>query len=161
MKVSNIAVGLFFAALGAFLWILSARLPIPRHITYGPGFFPTIIGIGLIAVGLTFVWQGIQELKTRAWFDLPGWSTTNRGRMRFFGLVGGILFYALVSRTFGFTITAATILTILLVISRIPPVRAILVSCFVSVIFTILFASILKVPLPWGPFRDISGYLLW
>lgn len=56
MKVHDIIVGGAIFGLGVFVAATGHGLRPPRHLAYGPGFFPVLIGVGLMAVGaLIFV----------------------------------------------------------------------------------------------------------
>lgn len=161
MKVHDLFVGLCFAALGTFVCWYAASLPAPRHVDYGPGLFPSIVGAGLIATGLTIALKSLRHLRSQPWFERPEWSRSPRNALRFWSILLALPLYVLLADTLGFLLTSTLIMTLMLRIRAVPIVRALLVALIVSMVLTLLFASFLGVPLPWGPLTNVSEYLTW
>lgn len=63
MKVQDVLVGLFFIVIGVLMIEYAADLKPPRHLKFGPGFFPLLIGSGLILVGGVIALLGLRTLQ--------------------------------------------------------------------------------------------------
>lgn len=159
MKLHDTLLGLIFMALGGAMIALSFSFPAPRHLDFGPGVFPRLMGAGLALAGLGIALHG---LWTRGpLVRLPEWLSSGRLTWNVAAIPLACLFYYLLSDALGYTLTALILLTILLVIGGVGVLRAALVALAVAVVTTVLFASILKVPLPWGVLAPVSGWLIW
>lgn len=55
MRFDDTINGLIAVAAGAFLIFWSQGFEPVRHISYGPGFFPTLIGLGLVGAGVVLI----------------------------------------------------------------------------------------------------------
>ena len=161
MKVHDLFVGLFFIALGAFACLYANSLPAPRHVEYGPGLFPAIVGFGLMATGVVIGLKSLRNLRETAWFERPNWTRSRGNATRFWSILLALPLYMLLADTLGFLFTSTLIMTLMLRIRSVPMVRAIAISLIVSAVLTVLFASLLGVPLPWGPLTNVSEYLIW
>ncbi|KXF74706.1 hypothetical protein ATN84_22690 [Paramesorhizobium deserti] len=161
MKVHDLIVGMVFMLLGIFVAAYSRTFAAPRNLSYGPGFFPLLVGTGLSLVGLAIVWQGLRNHKTSPIVVPPDWTKSARFALRFWIIPGVIVFYIAFVDLLGFLITATLILTSVIAASGAPKTKALIVGFLVAAVMNIGFASILHVPLPWGPLTSISGWLIW
>lgn len=161
MKVHDIIVGLVFLALGLFVAGYSTSLVAPRHLSYGPGFFPLLVGCGMALVGTLIALQGLRSLRSSPMVVLPDWTKGARMALRFWILPASILFYVIAVDTLGYLATATLILTAAMAAGGIHLLKAFVVGFLVAAITNIAFASLLHVPLPWGPLTSISGWLIW
>lgn len=161
MKISDAITGTVFALLGAFMMIYASGLAPPRHLQYGAGFFPSIIGAGLILVGGGIAWNGIRTLGSGRLVSLPETAGSRRGWMLFGAVIAATVFYLLAVEALGFLLTSTVALLALFVVAGAPFLRSLVVAVATSVVFTIFFASLLHMPLPWGPLQSISGWLIW
>lgn len=161
MKFNDLVVGLFFCVLGVGLVSYAATLTPPRHLQYGPGFFPGLIGGGLILVGGAMALLGMRTYRAVPLWVRPDWSYSLGGWMRFTSILAAIAFYIVAVKVLGFIITTTIVMTFLLAVRQVPVRRGLPVGLAASVVLTIIFASVLRVPLPWGPLESISGWLLW
>jgi putative tricarboxylic transport membrane protein len=160
MKVNDIITGGAFALLGAFMLVYARELQPPRHLQYGAGFFPTLIGSGLMLVGAGIAWGGVRASAGGRMLQLPDASAPGSW-LRFAAIPIAILFYLVAADTLGFLLTATVILTFLFAAAGVRLRAGLPISVVVSLVFTAFFASLLHMPLPWGPLRDISGWLIW
>lgn len=160
MKVQDTITGGVFALLGVFMLVYAASLQAPRHLAYGAGFFPSLIGGGLVLVGAAIAWQGVRAGRGGPLIELPEVLAANAW-LRFAAIPVAILFYLLAAELLGFLLTSTIILAFLFAVAGLPLRIGIPVAIAVAVVFTAFFASILHMPLPWGPLRDVSGWLIW
>jgi len=161
VKVHDFFIGAFFLIIGSGICLYASQLPVPHHVKYGPGVFPAIIGTGMILVGAAIAFKSLSVAKGGKWLERPSWLESPKAAIRFWIIPASIPFYMLVADSFGFVLTSMVIMSSMLWVRGVSPLRAIITGVAVSLVLTVLFASILKVPLPWGPLTGISGHLLW
>lgn len=161
MKVHDIIIGMIFLALGIGVAVYSTTLVAPRNLNYGPGFFPFLVGCGMALVGLVIALQGLRSIRSTPVVVLPDWMRSAHMALRFWILPASILFYVFAVDLLGFLATATLILTAAMAIAGIHLFKAFAVGLVVAVVTNIAFASLLHVPLPWGPLTSISGWLIW
>jgi putative tricarboxylic transport membrane protein len=161
MKISDAITGSVFALLGAFMMIYASGLAPPRHLQYGAGFFPSIIGAGLILVGGGIAWNGFRTLAAGRLVEIPHWVAERRGWLLFGAVIAATVFYLLAVDALGFLLTAAVLLFALFVVAGAPILRSLGIALATAIVFTVFFASLLHMPLPWGPLQGVSGWLIW
>jgi putative tricarboxylic transport membrane protein len=112
----------------------------------GPGFFPLLVGAGLLVCGAILVWQHHRVLAAPVRFAVPGgW--------RLIGIVSALAVYPWVVVSVGFgtgTLMFFVGTARLLGASRWS--RLIPVSVAVTVVCHLMFWQLLGMPLPAGPF---------
>lgn len=128
----------------------------------GPALFPGILAGLFIAFGAFLL---IQSLRARKRLrtgllapsqdkdkDLPlkGMSYSPQGFSNAFCVIAVILFYIFFVGTLGFLITGFLLLTLLMIKLRVPIWKSGIISLLSTVGVYLLFAKILRVPLPWG-----------
>lgn len=161
MKLHDALVGAIVLVLGALVAGYARTLTPPRHLAYGPGFFPLLIGIGLMAVGAGITVGGLRSLRRQPVFVAPDWVHSAAAALRFWILPGAILFYLLVVDRLGFLLTATAILAAIMAVNGLALPRALALALVLSAAVNAVFASILHVPLPWGVLTPVSGWLIW
>ncbi len=161
MKVHDAIIGAAVLALGVSVSAYAHTLKPPRHLDYGPGFFPFLIGIGLCLVGSGLVFQGIRNGRNQALFVLPEWVHSGKAALRFWILPAAIVFYLVAVTPLGFLLTAILILTTIFIINGVAIGRSLGLAVLLSVIVNIAFASVLHVPLAWGVLTPVSRWLIW
>ncbi|NYZ13956.1 tripartite tricarboxylate transporter TctB family protein [Azospirillum sp. RWY-5-1] len=161
MKVNDVFVGLFFLAVGVFVTAYAWTLEPPRHLAYGPGFVPSLIGIGLMLVGGAIGLIGLRTVHADRLVSWPDWSASPRGPLRFLTVPAAIAAYITLVDGMGFLLTSTIIFVAMLVIAGVRPLRGLAVGLLSSIVLTAVFASVLHVPLPWGPLQSVSGWLIW
>ena len=154
MRLNDTALGLLVAALGAALLVAALQLPGVRGQAFGAGFFPSIIGGLVVMAGLGIAaggWRrGGPVLTTAAWLREP-WALTNIGI-----LAGSIALFALVGDRVGFLPFAAALIWLVQWRMGAAPLRAAVIAAPGAVLFQLLFAKLLRVPLPQGV---LAGWL--
>ncbi|WEX11025.1 tripartite tricarboxylate transporter TctB family protein [Chelativorans sp. AA-79] len=161
MKVHDIFVGMVLLGVGVFVAAYSQTLTAPRNLSYGPGFFPMLVGGGLALCGGALVLQGLSNLKAAPLAVLPDWTGDARKAVRFWILPAAILFYVVFADALGFLATATLIVATVVAVRGASKIRALAVGFAVALVMNIGFASFLHVPLPWGPLTSVSGWLIW
>ncbi|WP_321449529.1 tripartite tricarboxylate transporter TctB family protein [uncultured Cohaesibacter sp.] len=161
MKAHDSIVGLVVAILGGAIALYSQSLVPPRHLNYGPGFFPLLIGIGLVLVGGGLIVQGYVTGRDKPLFYRPRWLENRQLVFRFWIIPIAILFYWLAVTPLGFLATATILLAIIQIANGVRWKLAFGVALITALVVNILFASILHVPLSWGLLTPISGLFIW
>ncbi|WP_119309210.1 tripartite tricarboxylate transporter TctB family protein [Cohaesibacter haloalkalitolerans] len=161
MKVHDSIVGLVVAILGGAIALYSQSLVPPRHLNYGPGFFPLLIGIGLLLVGGGLMVQGYVTGRGQPLVQRPRWLASRDFTFRFWIIPIAILFYWLAVTPLGFLATSTILLAMIQIANGVRWKLAVTVALITSVVVNILFASILHVPLSWGLLTPISGWFIW
>jgi len=161
MKVHDAIVGLVFLCFGIFVVAYAQTLTPPRHLTYGPGFFPSLIGGGLILVGAGILVQGIRAWRLQPLGEAPEWLRSPVLAMRFWILPAGVVFYIIAVEPLGFLLTVFLMLSAILKANGASLPSSLAVGLTVAVIVNIVFASLLHVPLAWGVLTPVSGWFLW
>lgn len=161
MKVHDLIVGTVFLGLGVFVAAYSQTLVAPRNLSYGPGFFPLIVGTGLALVGIAIALNGFRSPRATPIVVVSEWAGSPRTALRFLILPAAIFFYIAVVNFFGFLATATIMLATIIAINGAPKRHALLAGFLVALVLNVGFASLLHVPLPWGPLTSVSGWLIW
>lgn len=161
MRIHDIILGPFIALLGVGLCVWSLFLPMPSHLDYGPGMFPRLTGAGLILSGLVIAAGALTRGEWGALVGRPLWTRDLRIAWRFWVLLVAPFFYVFAADTLGFFATAALILIAVMLANGVRLHWAVPVGLVLAAFVNIVFASLLGVPLPWGPLTPISGYLIW
>lgn len=161
MKLNEAVLGAVFCALGLWMIFYSTGLPKPRHLQYGPGLFPTLMGAGLAVCGGIQVIAGLLRWRAAPIIERPVWLGDRRLVLSLAVIPAACLFYYVAAESLGFFFTGLTILIVMLLVGGVAPVRAAVVSLIMITATTMIFASILHVPLPWGVLAPISGWFIW
>lgn len=164
MKFDDALNGALAAGFGGFLIYWSRGFRDVPHIAYGPGFFPLLIGIGLIGAGLFLIARRLAALRTgRAGDDAAteGEGAQQRLWATLLLFVGAVVFYILAVERLGFLLTMPLILFTLVWWLNRRVVGALLVAVLATAGFQIFFQQLMSVPLPWGVLEVYAGVLTW
>ena len=148
---------LFGAAVVAQAW----TFPKATHIPYGPGFLPSILGIGLIICGVLLVIGGLVHRREQALLTLGAWSRSPRHVFGFLLVLAGLGFYVLFANDVGHFASSVIILTALIAHLSRRPLYALGVAIVASFAIQMFFVEVLLVPLPWGVLEPYSGWFTW
>ncbi|MBM3547662.1 MAG: tripartite tricarboxylate transporter TctB family protein [Alphaproteobacteria bacterium] len=161
MKFNDAIVGLVVALLGAAVIAQAGYFPKARHIPYGPGFLPTILGVGLAICGVLLIVRGISERRTQPLLKLGEWSRSPRHVFGFALVLVCLAFYALFADDIGHF--ACSVLILLVLIGHLTGrwLRALWISILASIAIQFFFVDLLLVPLPWGVLEPYSGWFVW
>lgn len=123
---------------------------------YGPNLFPILIGLGLLACGVVLVVKGMAERASVPMVTVGDWAQDNSKLIDVGLLIGGIIFYVLVSTWLGFILTALVITALLLYRLGTGLLASFLLALLTTLVMHSLFAKLLLVPLPWGILLPIA-----
>lgn len=146
MRVGDAVSGALIALLGLAIAAYAQTIPSRPGMAFGPGLFPTIIGVALGLCGAALAWQGSRRGERLV--ELPAWARSPRhalGVLLLFGLIG---FYILLVDRLGFLLTAFVILASFQSWFGVRPRMALPIAALASIAFYVAFSRLLAVPLP-------------
>ncbi|WP_422073418.1 tripartite tricarboxylate transporter TctB family protein [Tranquillimonas rosea] len=140
----DLVTGSALCALGAAMAIVARGFPTVGGMAYGPGLFPTIVAVGLVASGLGIAAEGLAAGRNRP--DEDG----GRRLGPLVGILAVIAFFALALDPLGFHIAAAISLLCSVRLFGGGMVAGTALALVGPVVLQAVFYSVLRVPLPWG-----------
>jgi putative tricarboxylic transport membrane protein len=156
MKLNDAVFGLLLLALGlAVLLVVQSYPKIPGQ-QVGPALFPGLIATGLCIGGVILMWRGWRVRGAVPWLAGDDWVRSPRHWLAFTVLIASVIFYILVSQRLGFLLTSGVILLALFSVLRVPPLRAIPIAIFATLLIHFAFYKLLRVPLPWGVLQNYA-----
>lgn len=146
----DIACGAFFMALGGFVLVHSLRLDFYLEGVPGPGFFPSLLAIGLTVLGVVLVLSRLLTAREgHADFQFP----SRRQAKRSFGLWIAVLVASLGVIVLGFPLAMLLLVAVILfVIEGRRSIGSAVTTLAIPLLAWLLFVSLLKVQLPIVPF---------
>jgi len=154
MTLSPLALALLTLAIGIVVIGHSRGFPLMGGMSYGPAFFPVLIGAGFVLCGLILLGQAVLARGG------PGVSAKPRGRragLRLMIIPAVILGYAVVSPVAGFLPTTALAALVTALFFGLRPLSALVLAGATAVALFVLFQGALRVPLPVGPLERWLG----
>ncbi len=162
MKFDDAILGVIISLFGAAIIYLSSGFDTLRHISYGPGFFPTIIGAGLVFCGILLIGRRFLEGRPEGkWVELGDWSRSARHIVNFVLVPFSVIFYILISDVAGFFLSMILLLSIQIAWFTRRFWTSVGIALFVTLILQIFFQGFMSVPLPWGVLEPFAGALTW
>ena len=159
MQLSDRVTGLFLIALGGAAAYGGSRLPPVPGQQIGPNVFPMVIGVGLVLCGALIALGIGRHFEEEAEADLAAHSDQAAGPpladawwRRLMALVppGLLLFYVFAVDRLGFLLTAAIIVLTAAVALGARLRLAVPLAIGAPLVVHVLFAKLLRVPLPSG-----------
>lgn len=154
--------GLIFILLGGAVVFYAWQLPALSFIDYGPGFFPALIGWGLILAGSAILLAPFFRAEARG-----GWLVLSRGRSwpQALGSIGvvvaAIVLYIATVNVLGFLIAMPISLFVLLGFFDRHLLRDAVIAVLGSFLLHTFFYQLMSVQLPWGLLTPFAGALTW
>jgi len=102
---ADLLAGVFFASIGAFSLYISKDYTLGSATSMGPGYFPAMVGWGLVILGLSIAARGLYSLglnRRIAAIDPIDWRGT-------FAVLAALVAFALSIRTLGLAVAIASI----------------------------------------------------
>lgn len=162
------ATGIGFILLGLVVLALSLGLEGPRHMAYGPGLFPSALGILMALAGLVVAlsrYSGAAEASgdpEPAADEPPSDGQPSRDRIAAFAVFAIAPFvFAFVLPILGFLIATPVLIAILAMVSGARWPTAVATGVVSTVLLQTIFQQVMRVPLPWGLLERYAGVLTW
>ena len=155
MRLNDTVGGMLVLLFGAAVVVYARTFPAATGQSVGPGFFPMLIGVGLMLCGATLAWAARRNAgEARVVFE----EWVRRPRMVLNGalVIGGLVFYALAVDQVGFFITAFLFLGVLFVAFGVRRRWIVPTAVIVTLGLHFAFYTLLRVPLPWGWLEAIA-----
>jgi putative tricarboxylic transport membrane protein len=162
MKINDIASGLLLGSLAAGVYLHAGSFPQMPGQNVGPNMFPQSIAAGLMVCAIVLVVRGWRTIGTAGTtggeklIGIPKWVGANRTTAGFLMIPLALLFYAAVSESLGFIVTAFLFLMPLFLVFGVRARTALAVAALGSLAIHAMFYKLLKVPLPWGVLAPIA-----
>lgn len=157
MKVNDALIGAFLVLFAGAIFLLTRDFPPMPGQPYSGALFPRVIATCFALAGGWLVLKRVWDRGREPWVKLAAWTGSAYHVASFALIVGGLVFYILVSDTLGFIITAFILLMVLFLWLRGP--RTIVSSLAISAVSVLVihqfFSNLLRVPLPWGILQDV------
>ncbi|WP_052954451.1 tripartite tricarboxylate transporter TctB family protein [Microvirga vignae] len=158
MSKAPFLAGAILSLLGAGVIAEAMRLPTIPGQTYGPGFFPVLIGAGLLVFGAIYALSVRRPMQAVILLEgegtAPDEAEETVPERPFYGalawLVTGLVATIFLWETAGFVLLMSVVLTVFMILLGVRFWHAGLVSIASTIIVYALFIKILMVPLPAG-----------
>ncbi len=150
MKLNDLALGLIVAAFGGWVILHVRGFPDMAGMTYGPAFFPGLIGGAFLICGALLAVSALLDPARGPFATRPAWTRDPLAVARAAGVLAAVVLYALLAPRLGFLLTVFLLTAGLLALMG---VRARLIAPIALVLPVALhygFSVALRVPLPRG-----------
>jgi hypothetical protein len=135
--------GLLFAAFGLAAIVIAANYPLGTAARMGPGYFPRLLGLLLVALGAALVLRGVRS-KGPA---LPGWQWRP-----LLVVLGSVVVFAIIVTRVGLLLSTVALIFAASTASReFRPREALLSGVLLAVLVVAVFVVGLKLQLPVWP----------
>jgi putative tricarboxylic transport membrane protein len=154
VKLSDIAAGLLVCLLGGAVVLMARTFPPMPGQNIGPALFPTIVGVGLVVLGLVLLASG--RRRQAPFISIDDDMRRPRMALNFGVVIIALLAYAFIVDRLGFFLTAALLLALLFRAFGVAPRRTAVLAAVLPFFIHYIFYSLLRVPLPWGVFENLA-----
>ena len=161
MRYSEIATAGAFIALGIVMLVVASQLNPIAHSDFGPSLFPSIVGVGLIALGSIAAFSAVMRAHRggEVVFRPPLFMVERP--VLFFSFLAAPIIYVLLSPVLGFLVLTPFLVGGLVFLASGKPLRAVLTGVLATLAIHVLFYEGLRVTLPWGVLTPYAGVLTW
>lgn len=152
MKANDAVTGGIFLVIAILAFAYAGTFTSLPGVKYGPDLFPRLIAILMGLGGIMLIVGSLRRSGGLPLFMLAPWARRPRNHAILASVVASILFYILASERLGFLLSAFLMLGGLLAVTRGTSklLSSAAVAAVVSVLLYLIFARLLRVPLPMG-----------
>lgn len=161
MKFDDLINGALAMLLGIAIILNSRGLEGVSHIEYGPGFFPSLAGAGLILAGLTLVARRLLASEGVVSGFVALRATSRSGLIGFLLVLAALAFYIAFAEVLGFLLIAPVFIFTLVIWFEGQLGLSLAAGVLGTVAFHTFFYQFMSAPLPWGVLEPLSGILTW
>ncbi|MDR7400986.1 MAG: tripartite tricarboxylate transporter TctB family protein [Armatimonadota bacterium] len=145
--------GVVLALLGSYVFVAARSFPRMAGQYPGPGLFPQLLGALLVIAGVALVVGSVAGGRARVRRALLGGS--RRERLSALLVVAAVIFYIVAVTRLGFAVVSVLILSGLMAALGVRVRWSVLIGVGTTVVLYVLFARLLRVPLPEGILRGL------
>lgn len=159
MRIGDALLGALFCLLGiGVLWHSAGFTGVSKQF-YGPSLFPSIIGWGFVATGISLAVAAIRRSEVfTGLLSFPDWRGSPRGVVGVALMLLAVLAFIYFGDLIGFHLLAFATLTLLYRTAGRSVLQSIGIAFAVTLCFELLFSKLLRVPLPNGL---LTGFPWW
>lgn len=152
MKANDAITGGIFLAVAIFAFVYAGTFNSLPGVKYGPDLFPRLVAVVMGLGGFLLIFSALRPAGRQPLLRIAQWARMPRSYFIIGAVLGSIVFYILLSEVLGFLLTGVVMLSALLVATRgvSKAVSSLLISASVVVLLYLIFARLLRVPLPMG-----------
>ena len=152
MKANDAVTGGIFLVIAILAFAYAGTFTSLPGVKYGPDLFPRLIAILMGLGGIILIVGSVRHSGRLPLFTLAPLARLPRNHAILASVVASILFYILASERLGFLLSAFLMLGGLLAVTRGTSrfLSSAVVAAVVSVLLYLIFARLLRVPLPMG-----------
>lgn len=155
MRLTDTLAGALTAAFGLAVIAYASTFPPMPGQPIGPGFFPIVVGVGLVMFGVGLAASGRRRGERFA-VVLDDWTRKPRMVRSGLAVVAALVFYALAVDRLGFFVTSVTLLAALFAAFGVARRRILPIAVVVTFALHYAFYTLLRVPLPWGVLEGVA-----
>jgi hypothetical protein len=138
--------GILFAAMGAFAIVYGAKYTLGTAARMGPGYFPRILGILLMVVGIALTLRSVKGAQGE---PVPRWKL--RPTLL---VIGGVIVFGLIVQTLGMALSTLILIVLSSAASHeFRPKEAVISGVLLAILATAVFVVGIGVQLPIWPFQ--------
>lgn len=152
MKANDAITGGIFLAVAIFAFLYAGTFtPLPG-VKYGPDLFPRLVAVLMGLGGVILIAGALRPAGRQPMLSHAEWARNPRSYLIIAAVLGSIIFYIFLSGMLGFILTGFIMLSGLLVATRgvSRTVSSLVISACVVIVLYMIFARLLRVPLPVG-----------
>jgi len=150
MRFNDAVFGVLLVLLGAFIINEARGFPDLPGQSYGPAFFPNVIGASMAICGAVLIVYGIAERRELAFVRLGPWASSPRHIVNFVLVLVALVVYILFSNAVGFVPMSFGVLVVLLYRFGCGMAASAGLAIAATLLIHTVFYKFLLVPLPWG-----------
>lgn len=152
MKANDAISGGIFLAVAIFAFFYAGTFKSFPGVKYGPDLFPRLVAVLMGIGGLILIIGALRPAGRQPLLNIAQWARNPQSYRIIAAVLGSIVFYIFLSDRLGFLLTGFIMLAGLLVATRgvSRTVSSLAISAGVIVILYLIFARLLRVPLPVG-----------
>lgn len=155
MKKSDLIGGGIFLVLGILIFLFTFGFPTLDKGHPGPALFPRILAVLFIVFGGVVFFRGWRgEKKQEGDPEVQYEASPSQSYFNPVFVLVLIVAYMALSNWLGFLITSFLVMSLMMIKLRVPYFRGLVISILLTLFVNVMFAKILRVPLP-------PGFLSW
>jgi len=153
-KYKNLLYGVILIALSIFVIIYSTGFPkytVRGQELPGPNFFPTVLSIFLIAIGVYEILKDVVDnIKKKKRIPKDDSHITKRGFISIIIVVAGIILFVPFIELVGFKLGAFVFAAFLMYLLGVKIINSLIYSAVLTAVIVVIFELLFKIPFPQG-----------